>query len=84
MCIFLYIRVFCHYVGSGKSYSMVGYGVNRGIIPLVCEKMFKSMKEKQDKWTKYQVRVCGCVCGNGEWKCVCMCVCECVSVYVKW
>src|SRR5205823_3964192 len=27
---------------QGKSYSMVGYGANKGIIPLVCDEMFKA------------------------------------------
>lgn len=28
--------------GSGKSYSVVGYGKNRGIVPMVCEEIFKN------------------------------------------
>ena len=45
--------------GAGKSFSMVGYGVNRGIIPIVCEEMFKAVEksnaEKNGK--RYQVSV---------------------------
>jgi len=29
--------------GAGKSYSMVGYGVNRGIVPITCDEMFKAI-----------------------------------------
>ena len=28
--------------GSGKSYSVVGYGTNKGIVPMVCEEIFAS------------------------------------------
>lgn len=31
-CLFAYGQT-----GAGKSYSMIGYGVNRGIIPMVSE-----------------------------------------------
>ncbi|XP_053158462.1 kinesin-like protein KIF28 isoform X1 [Hemicordylus capensis] len=40
--------------GSGKSYSMIGYGANRGIIPVVCEELFKTIRN-QDKNKQYQV-----------------------------
>eukprot|EP00929_Paragymnodinium_shiwhaense_P022477 TRINITY_DN14356_c0_g3_i1.p1 TRINITY_DN14356_c0_g3~~TRINITY_DN14356_c0_g3_i1.p1 ORF type:complete len:1531 (+),score=451.71 TRINITY_DN14356_c0_g3_i1:162-4754(+) len=29
--------------GAGKSYSMVGYGVNKGIVPLACDEIFRRM-----------------------------------------
>jgi hypothetical protein len=35
-CLFAYGQT-----GAGKSYSMVGYGANRGIIPITCEEIFK-------------------------------------------
>lgn len=38
----------------GKSFSMVGYGVNKGIIPMVCAEMFKTV-EKAEDGKKYQV-----------------------------
>jgi len=40
--------------GAGKSFSMVGYGVNKGIIPMVCSDMFKTV-EKAEGGKKYQV-----------------------------
>ena len=35
--------------GSGKSYSVVGYGANKGIVPLVCEDIFKKSVTIKDK-----------------------------------
>lgn len=32
--------------GSGKSYSMMGYGQDRGIIPLTCSALFDRIEEK--------------------------------------
>jgi len=40
--------------GAGKSFSMVGYGVNKGIIPLVCSSMFDTVV-KAEKGKSYQV-----------------------------
>nr|XP_020643636.1 kinesin-like protein KIF28P isoform X2 [Pogona vitticeps] len=40
--------------GSGKSYSMIGYDANRGIIPVVCEELFKTI-QNQEKNEQYQV-----------------------------
>ncbi len=34
-CLFAYGQT-----GAGKSYSMVGYGANRGIVPIACEEIF--------------------------------------------
>lgn len=34
--------------GSGKSYSMVGYGKNRGIVPIICDELFKTMKQNNE------------------------------------
>uniref|UniRef100_A0A1I8I6D7 Kinesin-like protein n=1 Tax=Macrostomum lignano TaxID=282301 RepID=A0A1I8I6D7_9PLAT len=31
--------------GAGKSYSMVGYGSNRGIVPITCDELFKTIAE---------------------------------------
>ena len=45
--------------GAGKSFSMVGYGVNRGIIPMVCEEMFKAVEKSnaENNGKRYQVSV---------------------------
>lgn len=43
--------------GSGKSYSMIGYGKNRGIIPLICDELFKAIKQEQEHDKQYQVRI---------------------------
>jgi len=41
--------------GAGKSYSMVGYGKNRGIIPIAFEELFKKIDANGDPNVKYQV-----------------------------
>ncbi|CAJ0578682.1 unnamed protein product, partial [Mesorhabditis spiculigera] len=43
--------------GSGKSYSMVGYKENKGIVPIVCEELFKRIEKnkKKDDGTQYEV-----------------------------
>ena len=51
-CLFAYGQT-----GSGKSYSMVGYGNNKGIIPLVCEEIFKRVREADNPNAKYDVKV---------------------------
>lgn len=43
--------------GAGKSYSIVGYGANRGIIPMVCEEMFKRIDSNTNPTVSYQVTV---------------------------
>ncbi|XP_062981482.1 kinesin-like protein KIF28 [Elgaria multicarinata webbii] len=40
--------------GSGKSYSMIGYSTNRGIIPVVCEELFKTIQNQENN-KQYQV-----------------------------
>lgn len=40
--------------GAGKSFSMVGYGPNKGIVPITCDELFK-MIEASTSGTKYQV-----------------------------
>uniref|UniRef100_A0A0N5AP36 Kinesin-like protein n=1 Tax=Syphacia muris TaxID=451379 RepID=A0A0N5AP36_9BILA len=42
-CLFAYGQT-----GSGKSYSMVGDKNNKGIIPIVCEQLFKQIDEKRN------------------------------------
>ncbi|KAM9826680.1 kinesin-like protein KIF28P isoform 3-T3 [Syngnathus typhle] len=34
--------------GSGKSYSMVGYRPNKGLVPKLCERLFEAIKENQE------------------------------------
>lgn len=41
--------------GAGKSYSMVGYGVNKGIVPITCDSLFKSIEERKGDGTNYRV-----------------------------
>lgn len=43
--------------GAGKSYSMVGYPGNRGIIPIVCEELFRKIDSQTSETTKFQVTV---------------------------
>ena len=40
--------------GAGKSFSMVGYGPNKGIVPITCDELFKLI-EASTSDTKYQV-----------------------------
>lgn len=40
--------------GAGKSYSMVGYGNNKGIVPITCDELFKAMTNSSGE-IKYQV-----------------------------
>ncbi|CAJ0926826.1 unnamed protein product, partial [Mesorhabditis belari] len=57
--------------GSGKSYSMVGYKENKGIVPIVCEDLFKRIEKnkKKNNGTQYEVFIsmfeiyCEKVCG---------------------
>ncbi|XP_031569292.1 kinesin-like protein KIF16B isoform X2 [Actinia tenebrosa] len=42
-CIFAYGQT-----GSGKTYTMMGHGGDDGLIPRICEKMFKQMKKNSD------------------------------------
>ena len=41
--------------GAGKSYSFVGYGVNKGIIPLACTEIFSRIREMQSDEHVFQV-----------------------------
>ncbi|XP_048214219.1 kinesin-like protein KIF28P [Perognathus longimembris pacificus] len=42
--------------GSGKSYSMMGLGANKGLIPRVCQELFRAM-ENGEEHREYQVAV---------------------------
>jgi len=41
--------------GAGKSFSMVGYGVNKGIVPITCDELFKLIEKNAGGDVKYQV-----------------------------
>ncbi|CAH1778943.1 unnamed protein product [Owenia fusiformis] len=41
--------------GAGKSYSMVGYGANKGIVPITCDELFKTMNTNTDPNKRYEV-----------------------------
>jgi len=49
-CLFAYGQT-----GAGKSYSMVGYGANRGIVPISCEEIFKRIEANADPNLAYEV-----------------------------
>ena len=50
---FTYSRVFARC--TGKSYSMVGYGEDRGIVPQAMEEMFTRIANNKDKNIKMMV-----------------------------
>ncbi|OMJ85954.1 hypothetical protein SteCoe_12658 [Stentor coeruleus] len=52
VCLFAYGQT-----GAGKSYSIVGYGANKGIIPIACEEIFTRIKQPQPKKIDFQVEV---------------------------
>lgn len=51
-CLFAYGQT-----GAGKSYSMVGYGTNKGIVPLCCDEIFLRIKANKDASLTYEVMV---------------------------
>jgi hypothetical protein len=51
-CIFAYGQT-----GAGKSYTMMGYNEDKGIIPLACEDMFKRIKSNNDENLTFLVEV---------------------------
>eukprot|EP00913_Durusdinium_trenchii_P010333 g9689.t1 len=42
---------------AGKSYSMVGYGNNKGIVPISCEEIFRRIGQEKDPQKRYEVTV---------------------------
>uniref|UniRef100_A0A0K0ED16 Kinesin-like protein n=1 Tax=Strongyloides stercoralis TaxID=6248 RepID=A0A0K0ED16_STRER len=42
--------------GSGKSYSIVGFQSNKGLVPKICEELFRTISEKKEK--KYEYQIC--------------------------
>lgn len=51
-CLFAYGQT-----GAGKSYSMVGYGYNKGIVPISCEEIFSRIGNEKDPEKRYEVTV---------------------------
>lgn len=51
-CLFAYGQT-----GAGKSYSMVGYGNNKGIVPISCEEIFNRIGSEKDPDKTYEVTV---------------------------
>lgn len=54
-CLFAYGQT-----GAGKSYSMVGYKPNVGIVPIACEQIFKKIQENDNQNLNYEVTVSMC------------------------
>lgn len=51
-CLFAYGQT-----GAGKSYSMVGYGTNKGIVPISCEEIFTRISNNTNADKEYEVCV---------------------------
>ncbi|KAL8273692.1 hypothetical protein Esti_002404 [Eimeria stiedai] len=51
-CLFAYGQT-----GAGKSYSMVGYGANKGIIVRACEEIFQRIEQNTDPTVRAEVQV---------------------------
>eukprot|EP00405_Crypthecodinium_cohnii_P021973 CAMPEP_0206474398 /NCGR_PEP_ID=MMETSP0324_2-20121206/33464_1 /ASSEMBLY_ACC=CAM_ASM_000836 /TAXON_ID=2866 /ORGANISM="Crypthecodinium cohnii, Strain Seligo" /LENGTH=940 /DNA_ID=CAMNT_0053949565 /DNA_START=1 /DNA_END=2823 /DNA_ORIENTATION=- len=49
-CLFAYGQT-----GAGKSYSMVGYGQNKGIVPISCEEIFNRVGSNEDPNKRYEI-----------------------------
>ncbi|XP_058847452.1 kinesin-like protein KIF28 isoform X3 [Acipenser ruthenus] len=41
--------------GSGKSYTMTGYGQNKGLVSMICEELFRGIREKQSPERQFHV-----------------------------
>lgn len=54
-CLFAYGQT-----GSGKSHSMIGYGANKGIVPLACTEIFDRIAKNDDKDKFYEVSAMMC------------------------
>ncbi|EGR29233.1 kinesin motor domain protein [Ichthyophthirius multifiliis] len=50
-CLFAYGQT-----GAGKSYSMVGYGANKGIVPIACQEIFKKIESNTNPNIIYEVQ----------------------------
>lgn len=49
-CLFAYGQT-----GSGKSHSMIGYGENKGIVPMATDEIFKRINANTDPETSFEV-----------------------------
>jgi kinesin family protein 13 len=54
-CLFAYGQT-----GAGKSHSMIGYGNNKGVVPLATEEIFKRIDDNKDKDKSYEVTALMC------------------------
>ena len=54
-CLFAYGQT-----GSGKSHSMIGYGMNKGIVPLATAEIFKRIAANTDPEKSYEVTAMMC------------------------
>jgi hypothetical protein len=50
-CLFAYGQT-----GAGKSYSMVGYGPNKGIVPISCEEIFSRINKNDNPNKEFQIQ----------------------------
>lgn len=50
-CLFAYGQT-----GAGKSYSMVGYGPNKGIVPISCEEIFQRIEKNDIPNKEFQIQ----------------------------
>ncbi|XP_043929490.1 kinesin-like protein KIF28P [Protopterus annectens] len=41
--------------GSGKSYTVTGSGLNKGLVPLICEMLFKEIRQQECEEKQFQV-----------------------------
>lgn len=51
-CLFAYGQT-----GAGKSYSMIGYGANIGIVPISCNEIFNRISKRTSATMKFEVMV---------------------------
>jgi hypothetical protein len=54
-CLFAYGQT-----GSGKSHSMIGYGENKGIVPMATDEIFKRIAANIDPEVSYEVQAMMC------------------------
>lgn len=45
------------FLGSGKSYTMMGAPGQKGLIPRICDTLFEKIKQCEDPNTSYKVEV---------------------------
>ena len=56
----MYFNALTYYIvsaGSGKSYTMMGSGENKGIIPRLCDSLFDLIAKQQSSELSYKVEV---------------------------